>query len=152
MNGESQRTLLKSHPVPARPATAPGEITLHEWKPGEEWVTHFHNLQDGGYYYGHYFRDLESAEADYEERVRKELGVEKLENISTLPVQVPLVVFDGLNAVRETRITNMFDVELVKIQAVALGLLETAEWIEANRELYYDGICRGFESLSTGLN
>ena len=66
----TQRTLLKSHPIPARPATAPGEITLREWEPGTEWATHFHNLQDGGYYYGHHFTDLASAEADFEARVQ----------------------------------------------------------------------------------
>lgn len=68
------KKLLKSHPVSPKPGLAPGEITLREWKEGE-WVTHFHNLQDGGYYHGHYFTDLAEAEADYDQRV-KELTVE----------------------------------------------------------------------------
>ena len=81
MSNENQPKLLKSYPIPARPGNAPGEITLREWKAGKEWVTHFHNLQDGGYYFGHYFDNLELAIADYEERIRKELGIENLEDI-----------------------------------------------------------------------
>ncbi|WP_449416020.1 DUF5049 domain-containing protein [Phormidium nigroviride] len=143
MNGESQRTLLKSHPIPAQPATAPGEITLHEWKPGEEWVTHFHNLQDGGYYYGNYFTDLASAEADYEARVQKYLG-QTPNSHKVQPILVPAHILEGIKAVRECGTTNMFDVAIAKVQAVALGYPETADWIDSHREDYEQGIVSGF--------
>ena len=65
------KTLLKSTKIPSTCSiTAPCEITLHEWGLGE-WVTHLHNLQDNGYYYGHYFNDIVEAEADYEARVQR---------------------------------------------------------------------------------
>ena len=42
----------------------------------------------------------------------------------------------------------MFDIESVKVQAVALGYPETAEWIEANRDLYAEGISRSFRAVN----
>jgi len=38
---------------------------------------------------------------------------------------------------------------MVRLQAVALGYMETAEWIEANLETYCSGIFRGFTALLT---
>lgn len=134
---------LKSQPIFSEPGIAPGEITLREWKPGEEWVTHFHNLEDDGYYYGRYFTKLADAEADYEQRVKERLGGSKrLVN----PIKVSPIVLEGLNAVRQAKTTNMFDINVVKVQAVALGFLETAEWIENNIEVYSEGIFRGFDA------
>lgn len=35
----------------------------------DEYVTHMHNSQDGGYYHGHYHgKDLKSAMKDFQER------------------------------------------------------------------------------------
>lgn len=68
------KKVLKAYPIPKKPATAPGEITLVEWREGEEWATHFHNLEDGGHYYGHYFTNLEEAEIDFREQVKKFSG------------------------------------------------------------------------------
>ncbi len=45
-------------------------IVLREWKEGTEWVTHVFNHQDGGFYYGRYFRDKEQAITDYLKRVQ----------------------------------------------------------------------------------
>lgn len=61
-----------------------------------------------------------------------------------MKIVVPSYIFEGLNAVRKAGTFNMFDIEAVKIQAVALGYPETAEWIEANRELYAKGVFQGF--------
>ena len=61
--------LIKSHRIPGDGIRAPGCITLREWRPGQEWVTHFRNTQTGGYYYGKYFTNLADAEANFRERV-----------------------------------------------------------------------------------
>lgn len=63
-----------------------------------------------------------------------------------MKIAVPSYIFEGLNAVRKAGTFNMFDIEAVKIQAVALGYPETAEWIEANSEVYVNGIFQGFRS------
>lgn len=153
MNAQNQRqrSILKSHPIPGDGGQAPGRITLREWRPGEEWVTHFHNLQDGGYYYGRYFTDLAAAEADFEQRVKEYLGLEKLPSSfeSEEPIEVPERILQGIDAVKELATINMFDARIVRAQAAALEYLETALWIEANPETYYDGIIRGFAALST---
>ncbi len=55
------------------PATAEGEITLRkaEHKSFHPYVTHFHNLQDGGYYHGHYFETEQEARKDFTARVNQ---------------------------------------------------------------------------------
>jgi hypothetical protein len=63
------RKILKTHFLPKEPATPPGEIVLREWEPGV-WATQFHNLEVGGYGFGHYFNSLEEAEKDFEERIK----------------------------------------------------------------------------------
>jgi hypothetical protein len=145
MNCQSQ-SILKSHPIPSRPATAPGEITLREWKPGTEWVTHFHNLQDGGYYHGRYFTDFGEAEADFDRRVKQELGTETLSNSFEL-IKVSARILEGIEAVRALATVNMFDAQIVRAQAAALEYVETALWIEANLETYSNGVFRGFAPL-----
>ena len=56
-------------------ATAPGRIVLHKALHSDEWVTHWENMQTGGYTSGHYFRnDYAGALEDYRERCKK-LGV-----------------------------------------------------------------------------
>lgn len=149
MNAQSQR-ILKSHPVPGDGSQAPGRITLREWRKNEEWVTHFYNLQDGGFYYGRYFTDLGEAAANFEERVKEYLGLlgklpSSLE--SEEPIQIPERILQGIDAVREAQTTNMFNANTVRLQAVALGYLETAQWIEANLEIYCSGVFRGFAAL-----
>ncbi|MEG4092792.1 hypothetical protein [Microcoleus sp. Pol12B4] len=149
MNAQSH-SILKSHPIPGDGGQAPGYITLREWRPNEEWVTHFYNCQDGGFYYGRYFTDLAEAEANFELRVKEYLGfLGKLP--SSLepeePIQIPECILQGIDAVREAQTTNMFHANTVRLQAVALGYLETAQWIEANLETYSSGIFRGFAAL-----
>ncbi len=153
MNAQNQRqqNILKSHPIPGDGGQAPGRITLREWRPNEEWVTHFYNLQDGGFYYGRYFTDLAEAEANFEVRAKEYLGLSgkrpsSLE--SEQPIEIPERILAGINAVREVQTVNMFDARIVQAQAVALEYLETALWIEANPATYYDGMFRGFAALS----
>ncbi|WP_377482217.1 MAG: DUF5049 domain-containing protein (plasmid) [Microcoleus anatoxicus] len=148
---QSQQSILKSHPIPGDDGQAPGRITLREWRKDEEWVTHFFNLQDGGFYYGRYFTDLGEAEANFQVRVKEYLGVpEKLPSSfeSEEPIEIPERILEGIDAVRALATINMFDVQIVRAQASALEYLETALWIEANPETYYDGIIRGFAALS----
>jgi hypothetical protein len=149
MNAHS-RPILKSHPIPGDGGQAPGRITLREWRKNEEWVTHFYNAQDGGFYYGRYFTDLGEAEANFELRVKEYLGL--LENLpssleSEAPIKIPERILEGIDAVREAQTTNMFNANMVRLQAVALGYLETAQWIETNSETYYSGVFRGFAAL-----
>ncbi|MEG4916311.1 DUF5049 domain-containing protein [Microcoleus sp. B7-D4] len=146
MNAQSH-SILKSHPISGDGSQAPGYITLREWRKDEEWVTHFFNAQDGGFYYGRYFTDLAEAEANFELRVKEYLGLlgklpTSLE--SEEPIKVPEHILQGINAVREANTTNMFNAGMVRLQAVALGYLETAQWIEANLEIYCSGVFRGF--------
>ncbi|MEG4850953.1 DUF5049 domain-containing protein [Microcoleus sp. B5-D4] len=149
MNAQSH-SILKSHPIPGDGSQAPGYITLREWRTGEEWVTHFFNAQDGGFYYGRYFTDLAEAEANFEERVKEYLGL--LGKLPTSveaeePIKIPECILQGIDAVREANTTNMFNVNTVRLQAVALGYFETAQWIEANLETYSNGVFRGFAAL-----
>ena len=51
-------------------STAPHRIVLRRNDKGE-YVTHWHNTQDGGYYFGHYFTDLAEAVADFKARCAK---------------------------------------------------------------------------------
>jgi len=110
----------------------------------------YYNAQDGGFYYGRYFTDLKEAEANFELRVKEYLGL--LENLpssleSEEAIKIPERILEGIEAVREGNTTNMFNAHFVQLQAVALGYLETAQWIEANSETYYSGVFRGFVAL-----
>ena len=43
-------------------------VVLCEWN--GEYVTWMHNKEDNGYFWGHYFSDLEKARIDYRKRGR----------------------------------------------------------------------------------
>ena len=62
-------------------------------------------------------------------------------------IKVPLEVAVGLQAVRNSKTANMFDLPMVRIQAVALGYPEAADWIEKNTNAYLEGIHQGFEKV-----
>lgn len=64
------------------------------------------------------------------------------------PIKLPPEVLDGLQAVRKSGTTNMLDVPVVCLQAVALGYPETADWINENTNTYIEGVSSGFESES----
>lgn len=65
-----------------------------------------------------------------------------------MPTKVHPAVLEGLEAVRESGQTNMFDRESVVAIALQLGYRQTALWVndKANREQYASGIFEGFES------
>lgn len=62
------------------------------------------------------------------------------------PVVVPEPAYRGILAVRDTGLTNMFDLPVVQQIARHLGFPETADWIECNSTLYATGIIMGFVS------
>lgn len=63
-------------------------------------------------------------------------------------IKVPANVFQGLEAVRKSGTTNMLEWRVATAQAVALGYLDTAQWIESNLEAYERGIFQGFEAMN----
>lgn len=65
--------LLKEFKTPPAPATAPGAFVLRVREDAyHPYVTHWRNDEVGGYIWGHYFKTLAEAEADFDERVARE--------------------------------------------------------------------------------
>lgn len=62
-------------------------------------------------------------------------------------VRVPKAVLDGLEAVRQSGLTNMLDRPVVARLAMEFGFDEAALWIEEHRDLYAQGLFRGFEAV-----
>ena len=60
-------------------------------------------------------------------------------------VQVTQAVFDGLEVVRRSGLTNMFDRHQVAHLAELMGHEEAARWLRENRDLYAKGVFQGFE-------
>ena len=52
-------------------------------------------------------------------------------------VRIPAAVWEGLEAVRQSGYTNMFDRPRVIELAELLGYAETAEWVRSQRVSYY---------------
>jgi hypothetical protein len=66
-------------------------------------------------------------------------------------VTVPKSVMEGLEAVRLSGKTNMFHVPMVLKLASDMGFSEAAIWISEHKNLYCQGLLRGFEpSASLG--
>jgi hypothetical protein len=61
---------------------------------------------------------------------------------------VPKNVWDGLQAVRMSAVTNMLDVTEVIRCAKLLRFTETAQWIQDHERHYTEGVFRGFENRS----
>jgi hypothetical protein len=66
------------------------------------------------------------------------------------PVPIPARVFEGLEAVRQSGVTNMCDRPRVIEIAEFWGFEETADWLRANRHLYAQGIFHGFRVVEEG--
>ena len=62
-------------------------------------------------------------------------------------VRVPKAVLDGLEAVRQSGLTNMLDRPVVARLAREFGFERAARWIETHRKQYAEGIFRGFEAV-----
>ena len=61
--------ILVSPVFPAHSGTASHQIVLRYIN--REYVTHFYNVEDGGYHHGHYFSSETVARADYHSRVSR---------------------------------------------------------------------------------
>ena len=60
-------------------------------------------------------------------------------------VRVSPEVFEGLEAVRLSGLTNMLDRPAVAEIAEAMGYEDSACWVREHRDLFARGIFRGFE-------
>ena len=60
------------------------------------------------------------------------------------PIKVPVVVFDGLETVKESGDTPMSDISKVQYIAARLGYPETASWLKEHPQEYSEGLFRGF--------
>ena len=62
-------------------------------------------------------------------------------------VAVPREVFEGIEAVRLSGLTNMLDRPVVASMAEGMGYEQSARWIRENRDLYARAIFHGFEVI-----
>lgn len=60
-------------------------------------------------------------------------------------VHVTAVVFDGIEAVRRSGLTNMLDRPAVARIAEEMGFEESARWVREHRDRYAHAIFNGFE-------
>lgn len=61
------------------------------------------------------------------------------------PVRVTKEIFEGIEAVRRSGLTNMLDRPVVADLAESMGFDESARWVRENRSLYARAVFRGFE-------
>ena len=68
---------------------------------------------------------------------------------ATEPIKIPEEVYRGLEYVRESGETNMFDIWRVASLALQFGYPETTEWLgeKENHANYMLGVLRGFRPL-----
>ena len=66
------------------------------------------------------------------------------------PVIIPSNVYAGLEEVRKSGLTNMLDVGRVIGLCRAFGHTKAAKWVQSNRDLYAEGIFRGFKPHDEG--
>lgn len=62
-----------------------------------------------------------------------------------IPVPVPRDVFEGIEAVRQSGLTNMLDRPRVAEIAEEMGFEKSAAWVREHRDLYAQAIFHGFE-------
>lgn len=62
------------------------------------------------------------------------------------PVKVPPDVYDGIEAVRASGLTNMLDRNTVAGLAVRLGFPAAADWIRENPSLYSRAVFHGLKA------
>ncbi len=65
----------------------------------------------------------------------------------SIRVQVPREVFEGIEAVRLSGLTNMLDRALVAEIVDGMGYEQAARWVRANPALYARGVFHGFEVI-----
>ena len=69
---------------------------------------------------------------------------EIIEDDAPVRIPVPAAVWQGIDAVRSSGLTNMLDRPAVVRIAGELGFHEAARWIEAHLKDYAEGVFRGF--------
>ena len=62
-----------------------------------------------------------------------------------MPIKVPKKVKEGIDAVRDSGLTNMFDRPYVEKLCESMGYRKAAKWIQRNKTEYVTGIFEGFE-------
>lgn len=72
--------------------------------------------------------------------------------MSSNKLTIPAEVLEGLEAVRASGETNMFDVSMVISLALDMGYPKTATWVRENRKLYCQGVLIGFEAAVSPKN
>lgn len=60
-------------------------------------------------------------------------------------IQVSKEVFEGLEAVRTSGVTNMLDYQAVLRYAEGWGHDATARWLKENKRAYSQGVFEGFD-------
>jgi len=65
-------------------------------------------------------------------------------------IPIPAHVLDGIEAVRVSGKTNMFDLAEVVRLAVEMDFIDAAMWVENNRSAYCRGLLRGFAAIDEG--
>lgn len=65
-------------------------------------------------------------------------------------VRIPAAVWEGLEAVRQSGYTNMFDRPRVIELAEMMGYDDTAAWVRENRREYAAGLFAGFVTDEEG--
>ena len=90
----------------------------------------------------------ENREA-YVRGVLDEFPSEGEQERATEPIKIPEEVYHGLEYVRESGETNMFDIWRVASLALQFGYPETTEWLgeTENHANYMLGVLRGFRPL-----
>lgn len=61
------------------------------------------------------------------------------------PVEVSAEVYEGIEAVRRSGLTNMLDRPVVAHLADELGFAESASWVREHRDLYARALFHGFQ-------
>ena len=61
-------------------------------------------------------------------------------------VKVTRRVLEGIEAIRDSGLTNMLDRPVVILLARQAGFEEAAQWVETHTRQYAAGIFRGFEA------
>jgi len=64
-----------------------------------------------------------------------------------MPIQITKEVFTGLEAVRRSGATNMFDRPRVIELLEEMGFDEGADWVRSHKAEYANGIFQGFEAV-----
>lgn len=64
-----------------------------------------------------------------------------------MPIQITKEVFTGLEAVRRSGATNMFDRPRVIELLEEMGFDESADWVRTHKSEYANGIFQGFEAV-----